>query len=161
MGRVELFAGGGVARVGGDEGSLGNGPYLTGGIGFGLGPRASIELDVMKARHDRTIAGGPLEGTATGIFGSVLYHFSNGRTRPFVLGSVGLLRSDVTQTFPVNGTPTVFTSRDSNFAWGGGGGAKILLTSRLSLRPQLRLVFSESTGVMGLVAPSIGAEYRW
>jgi hypothetical protein len=62
--------------MGGDEGSLGNGPYVLGGVGFRLAARASVEVDVMRAQHEREIAGGPLEGTATGVFGNVVYHFS-------------------------------------------------------------------------------------
>jgi hypothetical protein len=63
--RVEIFAGAGAARVGGDEGSLGNGVYLVGGLGFRFAARASVEVDLMRAQHERNIAGGPLEGTAS------------------------------------------------------------------------------------------------
>ncbi|HXV61617.1 MAG TPA: outer membrane beta-barrel protein [Vicinamibacteria bacterium] len=159
--RGELFAGIGASRVGGDEGSLGNGPYLLGGVGFRLATRASVEVDAFRAQHEREIAGGPLEGTATGVFGNVVYHFSEGRTQVFVTGSAGLLRSETTHTYPVGGTPTTFRSEENGFAWGGGGGVKIFLTPRFSLRPQFRLVFSEATGVMGLAAASIGTGYHW
>lgn len=158
--RGELFAGAGASRVGGDEGSRGNGLYVHGGVGVPLGARVSVEVDVMRAQHERDIAGGPLVGTATGMFANVVYRFSEGPTQPFVMGSVGLLRSETTHTFPFNGVPTAFRSDENDFAWGGGGGVRILLTPRFSLRPQLRLVFSEATGVMGLAAGSIGRGYR-
>jgi opacity protein-like surface antigen len=159
--RGELFAGAGASRVGGDEGSRGSGLYVLGGVGVHLGARVSVEVDVMRARHERDIAGGPLVGTATGMFANVVYRFSEGRTQPFVMGSAGLLRSETTHTFPFNGTPTTFRSDEKDFAWGGGGGVKIALTPRVSLRPQFRLVFSEATGVMGLAAGSIGVGYHW
>lgn len=159
--RGEVFAGVGLARMGGDEGSLGSGPHVLGGVGVRFAPRLSIEADVTRTQHERDIAGGPLEGTATGIFGSVVYHFSEGRTQVFVMGSVGLLRSETVHTYPIGGTPTTSRSDDNGFGWGGGGGVKIFLTPRFSLRPQVRLVFSEATGVMGLVAGSIGIGYHW
>jgi hypothetical protein len=115
----------------------------------------------MRAQHEREIAGGPLEGTATGVFGNVVYHFSKGRTQVFVMGSAGLLRSETTHTYPFRGTPTTFGSDNNDFAWGGGGGVMIFLTPRFSLRPQFRLVFSEATGVMGLAAASMGIGYHW
>jgi hypothetical protein len=121
----------------------------------------SIEVDAIRTRHERDIAGGPLEGTATGVFGSGVYHFSEGRTQIFVMGSVGLLHSETTHTYPFGGTPTTFRSEDNDFAWGAGGGAKIFLRPRFSVRPQFRLVFSETTGVMGLAAGSIGIGYHW
>jgi hypothetical protein len=159
--RSEVFVAAGACRMGGDEGSLGTGPCVLAGAGFHLAPRVSAEVDVMRMRHERDIAGGPLEGTATGAFGNLSYQFTEGRIRIFVIGSAGFLHSETTQTYPVAGRPTTFRSEDEGFAWGGGGGAKIFLTTRLSLRPQVRLVFNESTGVMGLVATSIGAGYHW
>lgn len=159
--RGEVFAGAGVARVGGDEGSRGSGPVVVGGVGFRIATRTSVEVDAMRAGHERDIAGGPLEGTATGVFGNVAHHFSEGRMQVFVMGSAGFLRSETTHTFPFGGTPTTFKTEATDFAWGGGGGVKIFLTPRFSLRPQFRLVFSEATGVMGLAAASIGAGYHW
>lgn len=159
--RAELFAGAGVSRVGGDEGSRGNGPYVLGGVGFRITARTSVEVDAMRARHERSIAGGPLEGTAAGVFGNVAYHFAEGQAQVFVMGSVGFLRSETTHTFPFGGTMTTLRSEVTDFAWGGGGGVKVFLTPRFSLRPQFRLVFSEATGVMGLAAGSIGVGYHW
>ena len=115
----------------------------------------------MRAEHEREIAGGPLEGTATGVFGNLVYHFSEGRTQIFVMGSAGLLRSETTHTYPLDGTLTTFRSEDNGFAWGGGGGIKIFLTPRFSLRPQLRLVVSETPGVTGLAAATMGIGYHW
>ena len=160
--RVEVFAGAGASRVGGDEGSLGNGACFVGGVGFRFAARASVEMDLIRAQHERDIAGGPLKGTATGVFGDVVYHLTEGRTQVFVMGSAGLLNSQTTHTYSPSGGPaTTFRSEDNNFAWGGGAGAKIFLKPQLSLRPQFRLVFSEATGVMGLAAASVAVSYHW
>lgn len=160
--RVEVFAGVGASRVGGDEGSLGNGPCFVGGFGVRFAARASVEVDLLRAQHNRNIAGGPLEGAATGVFGDVVYHFAEGRTQVFVMGSAGLLSSRTTHSYSPSGdTAITFRSEDNNFAWGGGAGVKIFLKPQLSLRPQFRLVFSEATGVMGLAATSIAMGYHW
>jgi hypothetical protein len=78
------------------------------------------------------------------------------------MGSAGLLNSKTTHTYsPSGGQAQTFKSEDSNFAWGGGVGAKIFLKPQLSLRPQFRIVFSEATGVMGLTATSVAVGYHW
>src|SRR5262249_15657894 len=56
----EVFGAVGVSRMGSDEGSLGSGPHVPGGVGVRLAARAWIELDVMRTQHERDIAGGPL-----------------------------------------------------------------------------------------------------
>src|SRR5262245_37670382 len=73
--RMEVFAGTGVCRVGGDEGSLGAGLCVVGGFGVRLSSKTSIETDVIRAEHERNIAGGPLEGSATGWYADLVYHF--------------------------------------------------------------------------------------
>jgi hypothetical protein len=95
------------------------------------------------------------------VFGDVVYHFSTGRTQIFAMGSVGVLTSSTTHSFPSEGTVIEFSSDDSNFAFGGGAGVNVLLTPHLSLRPQFRLVLSEATGVMGLAAVTVSLGYRW
>jgi opacity protein-like surface antigen len=159
--RGEVFGGIGAARMGGDEGSLGKGPHALGGVGVRFAPRLSLEVDVTRTQHERDIAGGPLKGTATGVFGSGVYHFSERRTQVFVMGGVGLLRSEIVHTYSLGGTTTTVRSDDNDFAWGGGGGVKIFVTPRFSVRPQFRLVFSEATGVMGLAAGSVAIGYHW
>jgi hypothetical protein len=160
--RVEVFAGAGVSRVGGDEGSLGHGASLVAGFGFRFAARVSVEVDLMRTQHERNIAGGPLEGTATGVFGDVVYRFAEERTQVFVMGSAGLLSSRTTHTYsPSGGPPITFRSEGNNFAWGAGAGVKIFLKPQLSLRPQFRMVFSEATGVMGLAAASVAIGYHW
>ena len=48
--RFEVFAGAGVSRVGGDEGSRGTGPAVAGGIGYRLNTAWSTE-GVSIVRH--------------------------------------------------------------------------------------------------------------
>ena len=157
----EVFAGAGVSRMGGDEGSLGSGPSVVLGLGYRVTPRLSLEVDLTRAQHERNIAGGPLEGTGTGVFGDLVHHFGEGRTQVFAVGSLGVLKSDITQTYPTAGGTQTFTRDESSLAWGGGAGVKVFLTPSISLRPQFRLVFSEQTGVMGQATGSVAVGYHW
>ena len=157
----EVFAGAGVSRMGGDEGSLGSGPSVVSGFGYRVTPRLSLEVDLTRAQHERNIAGGPLEGTATGVFGDLVYHFGEGRTQVFVVGSLGVLNSDIRQTFSIAGGTQTFARDESSFAWGGGAGVKVFLKPRISLRPQFRLVLSEETGVMGQATGSVAVGFHW
>jgi len=127
----------------------------------GLPPRLSLEVDLTRAQHERNIAGGALEGTATGVFGDLVYHFGEGRTQVFVVGSLGVLKSDITQTYPIAGATQTFTSDESSFAWGGGAGVKVFLKPQISVRPQFRLVLSEETGVMGQATGSVAVGFHW
>jgi hypothetical protein len=121
----------------------------------------SIEVDLLSVHHEREVGGGSLEGRGTGVFGSLVYHFGNGRTQVFAMGSAGMLKARRTNTFQTGGENRVITSDATDFAWGGGAGVKVFATPRFSIRPQLRIVFSEATGVMGLVASSVVAGYHW
>ena len=157
----EVFAGAGLSRMGGDEGSRGSGPSVVSGFGYRVTPRLSLEVDLTRAHHERDIAGGLLEGTATGIFGDVVYYFGAGGTQVFAVGSFGTLNSDITQTSPIVGGTRTLTRNESSFAWGGGGGVTVFLKPQISLRPQFRLVFSEETGVMGQATGSVAVGYHW
>ena len=88
-------------------------------------------VSLARAQHERNIAGGLLEGTATGVFGDLVYHFSEGRTQVFVVGSLGVLRSDITQTYPTAGGTQTFTRDESSVAWGGGAGVKVFLKPQI------------------------------
>ena len=78
-----------------------------------------------------------------------------------MVGSVDVLHSEITQTYPVGGGTRTFTSDGSDLAWGGGAGVKIFLRPQLSLRPQFRLVLSEKTGVMGQATGSVAVGLHW
>lgn len=157
--RVEVFGGAGGANIGGDEGSLGNGPCFVGGLGLRFGARASAELDLLRVQGGRREWYTSVKDV-TGVFVDVIYHFSEGRTQAFVMGSMG--RLDYSRSVSQPGDPAmVDRGDDNNFAWGAGAGVKVFLKPQLSLRPQLRMVFSEATGVMGLPAASVALGYHW
>jgi len=156
--RLEAFFGVGASRVGEDERSLGSGPSVLGGFGVRLIRGAALEAELIHNRHDRKVALTQIQGTTTGAFVNVVYHVGQGRTRFFALGSIGGLnyRTNIADR-------TVVTRRreSTDFAWGGGLGVKVFLTPRLSLRPQFRYVFSETSGILGHITVSVAVGYHW
>lgn len=160
--RLEVFGGAGVTHVGADEGSRGTGATFVGGVGLVVSPRVSIEGEAQQARHERSIAGGPLKGTSTGVFGDVVLHSAASRTALFVMGSAGVLNSKTTHVYPSSaGSTTTVRANDTGFAWGGGAGGRVFITPRVSLRAQLRVMFSESTGATGLMSATAVLGYHW
>ena len=80
---------------------------------------------------------------ATTLFAQIRRRPYGGTIQVFVVGSLGVLHSDITQTYPIAGGTQTFTTDERSFAWGGGAGVKVFLKPQISLRPQFRLVFSE------------------
>jgi hypothetical protein len=134
---------------------------VVAGIGYRFAPKASVEADVLRVHHERVIAGGPLTGNATGVFGDLVYLFGEGQTQVFAMGSAGVLNSRTTHTFPSGGGVRVLNVDETDFAWGGGAGVKLFVSRRFSVRPQFRIVVSERTGVLGLASASVSAAYHW
>ena len=93
--------------------------------------------------------------------GDLVYHCGEGRPHVFMVGSLGVLKSDITQIYPIAGGTQTFTRDESSFAWGGGAGVKVFLKPQISLRPQFRFVFSEKTGVMGQATGSVAVGFHW
>ena len=90
------------------------------------------------------------------------YHFGEGRTQVFVVGSLGVLNSDITQSYPIAGVTQTFTRDESSFAWGGGGRREdIPEATALTATPKFRLIFSEETGVMGQATGSEAVGFHW
>jgi opacity protein-like surface antigen len=160
--RFELFVGAGVSRMGGDEGSLGSGGTLTAGTDARIVGGLLIGTDALHTRHERQIAGGRLEGTATGVVANLTYRFRpESGVQPFALVSLGAVHFSTTQTYPASFGLVSNHSSETQKAWGGGGGVSIALTPHLLLRPQFRLLFAKRTGVLGLATTSLAASCRW
>ena len=87
------------------------------------------------------------------------YHCGEGSAQVFMVGSLGVLKSDITQIYPIEGGTQTFTRDESSFAWGGR--REGVPEPQISLRPQFRLVFSEQTGVMGQATGSVAVGFHW
>jgi outer membrane protein W len=80
---------------------------------------------------------------ATTVSGKLQYFFSRSRVQPYIAGGVGIHHSTVwrTQVTPRFRTPDTelreYLSTDVGLAWVGGAGARIGLTERVWLRPDV------------------------
>ena len=131
---------------------------------LGLTPRAAA----------CSVGNGPCVGSAregvleaTMLSGNVHYFFGGSRVRPYVTGSVGLLRTESLNSLTVVGstaaTLSEFSETDTGLAVGVGVGADVPLTPALSLRQEFRTYSSVAVSRMnlGLHRGAIGVRYSW
>ena len=103
----------------------------------------------------------------TMLSGNVSYFFGGARLRPYVTGSVGVLRTEsVNSLTTVSSTAAIlseFHESDAGLAVGVGFGVDVPLTSVLSLRPEFRTYSSVAMSRvnLGLHRGAIGVRYRW
>jgi opacity protein-like surface antigen len=104
---------------------------------------------------------------ATIASANVLYHFSGGRSQPYLTAGIGTLWSKgvSTMTF-VRETQAVHTEqewRDTELALNWSGGVRIFITRAMSLRSEVRFYDStlRSRVNLSLIRASIGVGYYW
>lgn len=148
----EIIATGTLSHLWDDESRLGAGIAAGGGAGYrwrGLGVEARVEWFA----NSRTFSSGvKFHADGTRLLGQVAYYFSSGHVQPFAAGTIGLLRVEQRNEFPVvqpgpSGPPVVtgtevFEDRQTNTLWGGGGGARVRVSDRFALRPEGTVLFS-------------------
>ena len=94
--------------------------------------------------------------------GNVLYYFSDKRVQPYLSGGIGAIweRGMVGERDFENGGTIGLRYQDNEMAGTLGGGVKISITPRISVRPELRLY--EPTGSLHSIGRvSVAAAYRW
>jgi len=95
------------------------------------------------------------------------YLFGGPRVRPYVVGSIGVLRSEsVTSLTMVSSTVATMSElrrKDSGLAIGVGAGVDVSIAPRLSLRPEFRTYSSTlmSRANLSLHRGSLALRYRW
>jgi hypothetical protein len=170
--KVGGFAGFEIVHSTEDEGSLGMGPGILGGVTYQLTSATALAAEIGAQWHERnftflTAVPGQIQplpyevrwsGRAVFLLATVRHAFGQGRTRPFVYGGGGLMHD--------NGTTSRITDRSQlpasvslpnhDFqsptatvgALDGGAGVQVELRSGLSVRPfgGLRLTAAGETG---------------
>ena len=132
----------------GDD-ALGKGPDLAVGFGFRpfSGALRGLGFEVLGNRcaFEKEWGNGySHDGQMRSITGNALYHFGRSRTQFYVVGGIGMLTADYVSINPYDPNH-VGTVKDSKMATNFGAGVKTRITSRISLRPELR-VFDTTIG---------------
>lgn len=147
---VEVFAASGVLRLWDDEGNLGAGVPVGGGLGFKWPNGWGIELlaDTQKARREFD-SDVQFDSTVTGARARIIKYFGTGRIQPYAGGSLGVMRVETTREAPsgcsiVNNVFTctgrdIFQSDSTDAAWGGFAGVRIPAGSVMFVRPEFEI----------------------
>jgi len=158
----ELFGVVGVGKTYDDEGSLGSG--INGGAGFGyrLSRRFGVEAEVnlFRTRREFSSQFPAFEANGAQVMGSGLLYLTQGRGQVYLVFGGGLQHVHVASGF---GGPVGRSG--SGGAINFGGGVKILVSPRVSLRPEAR-VFAGGSGSaveapFSVIRVSLGVGYHW
>lgn len=166
---LEAFAATGLLQVWDDEGNIGAGVPIGGGIGFKSRHGWGIEVlaETQKATRDFD-SGVRFDSTVTGARARIIKYFGSGRTQPYAGGLLGVTHVDTTRESPsgcalVNNVFTctgrdVFQNDSTDATWGGFAGVRIPAGRVMFVRPEFE--FSKAGQYIrlgGLV--SIGASW--
>jgi hypothetical protein len=166
---VEVFATTGVVQLWDDEGNIGVGVPIGGGVGFrwpgGWGIEALAEMQ--KATRDFD-SGVRFDSTVTAARARVIRYFGSGRTQPYAGAGFGVTHIESTRESPVgcalvNGVFTctgrdIFQSESTAGTWSGFAGLRISAGRVMFVRPEFEFSMAgEHVRMGGTVA--IGASW--
>jgi opacity protein-like surface antigen len=163
--RGEVFGSIGGGKIYDDEGSLGKGLDIGGGVGFRITPKVGIEGQVNRIDYERNFFSGVrFAGTAVFTTANLLYHFSTEKVQPYLVGGVGFVHHENRSRFPED---NVLPKRTTNgLATNFGAGVKIFLNKKFSVRPEFRIFLGDTAG-SGVEPPfslgraSVAFSYHW
>lgn len=155
---IDVFATTGVVQLLDDEGSLGVGVPIGGGVGFksphGWGLEVLAETQKAERSFDSRVA---FDSTVTAARGRIMKYFGNGRTQPYAGGGLGVTRVKTTHISPIAGGETLRTESTKG-TLSGFAGVRIAAGNVLFVRPEFELSRAgEHTRIGGTVA--IGASW--
>jgi len=178
--RPAVFGAAGVANVYRTEDqSFGTKPNVGVGLGIewkqiGLDAEVHRTIGLMPRAVHCAISNVPCVGSAregfldaTVLSGNVSYVFGGPRVRPFLTGSIGVLRSRSVRSLTIVSSAVATLSelqeQDTGLAVGGGFGLDVRLKPALSLRPEFRTYSSAAMSRvnLGLHRGLVGVRYRW
>ena len=166
---VEVFVTTGVVQVWDDEGNIGAGVPIGGGIGFksphGWGIEALAETQKATRDFDSDVR---FDSTVTAARARLIKYFGNGRTQPYAGGGLGVTRIESTRESPtgcalINNVfactgRDVFRSESTAGTLTGFAGLRIMTGRGLFVRPEFEFGKSgEHIRMGGTVA--IGASW--
>ncbi len=163
----ELFGSLGGSAVFDDEGKIGSGLDVGGGISYRITPKLAIEGQFNRIAFERDFGGfSPVRFKGRNLFGtaSLVYHFRTAQVQPYVLAGGGFVNHEFSVELPP--FPS-FVERGSN---GGavnvGTGVKVFVNQSVSIRPEFRLLVGFPND-FGLAPPisewrgSVAVGFHW
>jgi outer membrane protein with beta-barrel domain len=169
--RRVVFGDLGYSRTWDDEGLLGSGAALRGGVGFRLTPRLTLQAVVDRVPYHRDIEYLKVDGRV--LYGGVELGFlsANPRVRPYITIGIGRFKDDgvwVFKHFTGPGSQREEEAIPRHYSAGmftSSGGVEVRMSDRTSIRAGLRLHGLLNTGNDALphtiIQPTIGVAYRW
>jgi opacity protein-like surface antigen len=147
---IEVFATTGVVQLWDDEGNLGVGAPIGGGVGFKSSHGWGIEVLAETQKVKRTFDSGVrFDSTVTSGRARILKYFGNGRTQPYAGGGLGMTRIESTRESPsgcalVNNVFTctgrdAFTSDATAGTLSGFAGLRIAAGNVMFVRPEFEI----------------------
>jgi len=154
---VEIFATTGVCQVWDDEGNIGTGVPIGGGIGFRSPHGWGVEFLAERQKATRNFASGvSFDSTVTAARARLLKYFGSSRTQPFAGASLGIARIESSRTEPLGIGGAVFQRTSTDGSLGGFFGVRISAGDHLFVRPEFEVSKSgEHLRMGGMVAVGV------
>lgn len=147
---IEVFATTGAVQLWDDEGNLGIGVPIGGGVGFksphGWGLEVLAETQKARRNFDSDVRFG---STVTAARGRILKYFGGGRTQPYAGAGLGVTRVSSTRDFPADCALTnnifrcasrdIFRSKSTAGSLSGFAGVRIAAGNVMFVRPEFEL----------------------
>ena len=164
--KYEVFGSVGYGATYDDEGGIGRGLDLGGGFGVRAIDRLGFEGSVNRISHLREFASSGVRFEGTGVFASAnaLYHFSDSKVQPYVIGGAGVLYHEDRSSGLGPPRPPL---SGSGFAYNFGAGVKVFVSKHVVVRPEFRVFvgnLGKSAGTeppFSLLRGSVGIGYHW
>ena len=136
---IEVFATTGFVQLWDDEGNIGKGVPIGGGIGFksphGWGLEALAETQKAERNFD---SGVRFDSTVTAARGRIVKYFGSGGTQPYAGAGLGVTRVKSMRESPISGDP-IFRSESTKGTLSGFAGMRIAAGNTLFVRPEFEL----------------------
>ena len=163
----------GYARTWDDEGFLGSGAGLTGGVGVRLTGRTTVQALVSRIPYHRDIEYLTFDGRVLFAGAEASFRARRRTVRPFFTIGAGVFNDSgvwVQKTTIDPTQPRVHTTIDRDYTLGAftsSGGIDFAVSERASVRAGVRLYGLLQTGdgrdlaPHTIIQPAIGVAYRW
>lgn len=155
--KTEVFGIAGLAGVYDDESYLGSGINFGGGLGLRLSRRFGLNFEGYYVDTSRDFSSGVrFESNATTFAADLHIYFPAGKVEPYVLVGTGLTHFNQANFSP----DSTFRSEENGYTLQAGGGTRIFVTPRLSVRPEFKWVTSNFS-LFNQFRGTVSIGYHW